>query len=227
MQASFFQRHQSLKDALGIIIFVAAVLLGTLFINTFVFRSFNVEGPSMESTMFTGDRLIINRLPVTFSQIQNKPYTPERGQIIVFKNPQFDNVRYKEEYIVKRVIAFAGERVVVRDGSYTVYNSEHPEGFNPDDFNHGEPGSPTSGSVDTKVPDGTLFVSGDHRQGSCSLDSRSSSMGTIPLYDVVGPVAFRIFPFNKIRSFGASSPTPDSVGKHAKSTGNACEEVSL
>jgi hypothetical protein len=26
-------------------------------------------------------------------------------------------------------------------------------------------------------------------------------MGTIPLYDVVGPVSMRIFPFNKIRTF--------------------------
>ena len=70
----------------------------------------------MEPTMYTGDRLIVNRLPVTWAQLQNKPYVPERGQIIVFKNPQFDHIRGNEEYIVKRVIAFEDERVVLENG---------------------------------------------------------------------------------------------------------------
>ncbi|MDB5177886.1 MAG: lepB [Candidatus Saccharibacteria bacterium] len=199
MQASFTQRHPLMKDAFGVIVFVICVLIGTLLINTFVFRSFNVEGPSMEKTLFTGDRLIVNRLPVSWAQLQNKSYVPERGQVIVFKNPKY-NLGMGEEYIVKRVIAFEGERVVLKDGSYTVFNKEHPDGFNPDDANHGEPGFPASGEVDTTVADGTIFVSGDHRQGSFSYDSRNG-MGTIPLYDIVGPVSLRIFPFTKIRSF--------------------------
>ncbi len=153
----------------------------------------------MEKTLYTGDRLIVDRLPVTWAQLQNKQYVPNRGQIIVFKNPLFA-VGNSDEYIVKRVIAFAGERVVLKDGKYTVYNNEHPDGFNPDDANHGEPGSPTSGTVDTVVPEGTIFVSGDHRQGSYSLDSRNG-LGNIPLFDIVGPVSFRIYPFTAIRGF--------------------------
>lgn len=199
MEATFFHRHPFLKDALNIAIFIICVLVGTLLINTFIFRSFSVVGPSMETTLFTGDRLIVDRLPVTWAQLQNKPYTPNRGQIIVFKNPQYTN-GVEDEYIVKRVIGLPGERVVLKDGHYTVYNAANPNGFNPDDANHGEPGSPTSGSVDTVVPSGELFVSGDHRQGSFSYDSRNG-LGTIPLYDVVGPVSVRIFPFDKIRTF--------------------------
>jgi len=153
----------------------------------------------MEKTLYTGDRLIVNRLPVTWAQLQNKEYVPERGQIIVFKNPKF-TIGDPDEYIVKRVIAFPGERVVLKDGHYTVYNAQYPQGFNPDDANHGEPGSPTSGSVDVTVPDGTLFVSGDHRQGSYSYDSRNG-LGYIPFYDVVGPVSTRIYPFTAIRTF--------------------------
>jgi signal peptidase I len=199
MEASFMQRHPFIKDTVGILVFISCVLVGTILINAFIFRSFNVVGPSMQPTMYTGDRLIVNRLPVTWAQLQNKPYIPERGQVIVFKNPHY-NIGTGDEYIVKRVIAFPGERVTVADGILTVYNSAHPNGFHPDDDNHGEPGSPTSGNVDTTVTDGTLFVAGDHRQGDFSFDSRSG-LGLIPFYDVVGPVKLRIYPFTAVRVF--------------------------
>ncbi len=199
MEASYFTRHPFLKDLLSLVIFVVCVIIGTVLINTFVFRSYNVEGPSMETTLYTGDRLIVNRLPVTWANLQGKQYMPERGQVIVFHNPHY-NLGIEDRFIVKRVIAFPGERVVLKNGSYTVYNDAHPEGFNPDDTNHGEPGSPTSGEVDEIVPEGEIFVSGDHRQGNYSYDSRNG-LGTIPQYDIVGPVAMRIFPFNKIRTF--------------------------
>ena len=59
MKASFLQRHPFIKDTLGIFVFILCVLIGTVLINTFIFRSFNVVGPSMEPTMVTGDRLIV------------------------------------------------------------------------------------------------------------------------------------------------------------------------
>lgn len=202
MDATFFDRHPLARDAIGLAIFVVGVVIGTLLMNTFIFRSFHVDGPSMESTMYTGDRLIVNRIPLTISQLQNKQYTPERGQVIVFKNPNYTpSTGTDSENIVKRVIAFAGERVTVKDGTVTVYNTENPDGFNPDtDVNNNEPGQPTSGDVDTVVPEGTIFVMGDHREGNYSCDSRNC-MGPIPLFDIIGPVSVRIFPFDKIRTF--------------------------
>ncbi len=202
MEASYLERHPGVRDGLNFFIFVVLVLIGTLFINTFVFRSFNVVGPSMEETMYTGDRLIVNRLPVTWSQIKGERYAPERGQIIVFRNPQYvDGGR--DQFIVKRVIAFAGERVVVRNGVMTVYKPGNPTGFNPDQLPQpGEPGpgSPTSGDVDVEVPEGTLFVAGDHREGNFSSDSRSG-LGMIPLFDVIGPVGLRIWPLTKFEVY--------------------------
>lgn len=203
MEATFLQRHPFLKDGLGILIFIVCVLVGTLLINTYIFRSFNVLGPSMESTLYTGDRLIVNRIPVTIAQLKNQSYVPERGQIIVFKNPQY-NPGMGDEYIVKRVIGFPGERVTVKNGVLTVYNKQHPKGFHPDDAQKDDPGdqpgSPTSGDVDTIVAEGSLFVAGDHRVGDYSYDSRSG-LGLIPFYDIVGPVGLRIYPLTKIRSF--------------------------
>lgn len=200
MEANFLDRHPKLQDILGMAIFFLGVIIGTILLNSFAFQVFNVQGASMETTMYTGDRLIVNRLPITLAHLQNKNYTPERGKIIVFKNPNY-GLRGKDEYIVKRVIAFAGERVTVKNGTVTVYNNEHPNGFNPDTtVNKNEPGQPTSGEVDRVVPEGTVFVMGDHREGNYSCDSRSC-MGTIPLFDIVGPVGIRFWPFNKTRGF--------------------------
>lgn len=201
MNASFVQRHPYIKDFFGLLVFIVCVIIGTLFINLFIFRSFSVLGPSMESTLFTGDRLIVNRLPVTASQLQNKPYIPERGQVIVFKNPRY-TPDSKDEYIVKRVIAFPDERVTVEDGTLKVYNGEYPNGFEPRnvlDFPD-TVGSSTSGDVDVTVPDGSLFVAGDHREGSYSYDSRSG-LGYIPYVDIVGPVSLRVWPVNAISTF--------------------------
>jgi signal peptidase I len=194
------ERHPGLRDALHFLLFVGLVFVGVIIINSFIFRSFNVVGRSMETTLNNGDRLIVNRLPVTISSLKNQSYKPNRGDIIVFKNPQFVQGN-RDEYIVKRVIAFAGERVVVKDGKITVYNNEHPEGFNPDTLpTGGTPGSPTSGEKDEIVADNTIFVSGDHRQGNYSYDSRSG-LGTIPLYDIVGPVSMRLWPITKVKTF--------------------------
>lgn len=199
MEASFFTRHPFMKDVINIVIFVVCVVIGTTLINAFVFRSFNVIGPSMEPTMSTGDRLIVNRLAVAWSQLQNQSYVPERGQVIVFKNPQFQP-GLQDEYIVKRVVGLPGERVVLNNGVFTIYNGESPDGLNPDALITDEPNGPAVGAVDTVVPEGALFVVGDNRVGNNSFDSRSG-LGTIPLYDVVGPVSLRLFPFTEVRGF--------------------------
>lgn len=211
MKPSFFQRHPALKDAAGLVIFIASVVVGTLLLNAFIFRSYNVVGPSMENTLHSNDRIIVNRVPVTVAHLLGQEYVPERGQVIVFANGGNDEVLtcdptpgLTDQYIVKRVIAFPGERVVVKNGILTVFNEEHPEGFSPDSGTRVSdtdgPKEHTSGETDTIVPAGELFVSGDNREGTFSYDSRNG-LGTIPFCRIVGPAAFRLFPFNALRFF--------------------------
>lgn len=222
MKPTFFQKHPLLKDLLSLASFIILIVLGTLFLNTFIYRSYNVVGSSMENTLHEDDRVIVNRAAVSWSHFIGQEYVPNRGQIIVFLNEDEEAVKkYKEEgisnpmtcsvpsnisdqYIIKRVVAFPGERVVVKDGTMTIYNEEHPDGFIYDeDWRISENDGPkehTSGEVDTIVPDGELFVSGDNREGSHSWDSRNG-LGTIPYCRIIGPVILRLFPLDKIRSF--------------------------
>ena len=208
---TFFQKHPVIKDICSLISFVGCVILGTLILNTFVFRSYSVVGHSMENTLQNDDRVIVNRLAVSFAHFSGQEYVPSRGQIIVFANGSATGEltcsapkNVTDQYIIKRVIAFPGERVVLKNGVMTIYNNEHPEGFVYDetwrDENGNGPKEYSSGETDVTVPAGELFVSGDNREGSFSYDSRNG-LGMIPYCRIVGPVAMRLFPLNKFTLF--------------------------
>lgn len=223
MEPTFFQKHPLLKDLLSLGGFILAIVLGTLFLNTFIYRSYNVVGGSMENTLHGDDRVIVNRAAVSWSHFMGQEYVPERGQIIVFLNEDEEKVaEYKaagvehpmtcdvpsnmnDQYIIKRVIAFPGERVTVKNGEMKIYpNADSTEGIVYDsEWRKSETDGPkehTSGEVDMVVPEGELFVSGDNREGSNSWDSRNG-LGTIPYCRIVGPVILRLFPLDKIRGF--------------------------
>ena len=204
-------RYPWLKDIIGLLLFILAIFLGAAIINAAVFRSFSVIGPSMEDTLYTGERIIVNRLPKTWAALLGEDFTPLRGEIIVFQNPQY-TPGDAEEFIVKRVIAFPGEVVNIEQCQIEVFNDAYPAGFDPyQDFDVSNRNECVSGRVNNyTVPPHEIFVIGDHRNGSFSHDSRDGigngtasdrSPAAIPKSDVVGPVTMRLSPFDKFRFF--------------------------
>jgi signal peptidase I len=180
-----------------LLILLAAPLLAVLIIN-FVFRTYQVDGPSMESTLQDQDRLIILKVPKTISKITGNDYIPNRYDIIVFTHRGGFDSPTGERQLIKRVIGLPGDRVVIKDNLVTVYNKEHPSGFLVDRFGP-ESGviTITGGNIDETVKDGEVFVMGDNRENS--LDSRG--LGTVQSEDIVGKLTFRIFPFHKLDKF--------------------------
>lgn len=192
-------KRESWKSAASTILILVMAPLIALLLTAFVFQSYEVDGPSMKNTLQDKDRLIVWKVPRTISRITDNAFIPSRGDIVIFVKHGLESYDpTQDRQLIKRVIGLPGERVVVRGNDVTVYNKEHPNGFNPDiQGNYKIINTDREVNVDVVVPDGEIFVSGDNRPDS--LDSRA--FGTVPVKDVVGTLAYRIFPINKAEAF--------------------------
>jgi len=187
---------RSILSTLAVLLIAPLLALA---ITAYVFQSYEVDGPSMQSTLENHDRLIIWKVARTWSRMTNKDYIPNRGDVIVFiKRGLYEDGSNKEKQLIKRVIGLPGERVVVKDGKVLVYNATYPNGFSPDaTLPYGKVIQTTEGNIDQTVPAGEIFVCGDNRANS--LDSRY--FGSIPSSDVVGKLAVRILPLGNATKF--------------------------
>lgn len=181
-----------------LLILIAAPLLAVL-ITVFVFRTYQVDGPSMETTLQDNDRLIINKVPRTLSKITHNDYIPKRYNIIVFNHQgEFSGSDVTKRQLIKRVIAVPGDRIVIKDSVVTIYNSENPNGLLVDKVGpEAAVIENTSGNIDETIGEGEVFVMGDNRANS--LDSRN--LGTVRSEDIIGKLNFRLYPFSKWESY--------------------------
>lgn len=179
-------------------ILLAAPLVAVLLM-IYIFQSYQVEGPSMETTLHENDRLIVWKMPRTWARITGNAYIPQRGEIVIFAEPGLEAYgRSAKKQLIKRVVGLPGDRIVINNGVVTIYNTESPEGFNPDGMvPYGEIAQPTGGQIDMVIPEDHVFVLGDNR--SNSLDSRA--FGPVHANDIVGKLSFRLFPFDKAEHF--------------------------
>jgi len=181
------------------ILLLLSAPLVALFLTGFVFHSYEVFGPSMESTLQNGDRLIVVKAPRTWSRLRGEHFMPKRGQIVVFTKPDYiSSVDHSDKQLIKRVIALPGERVVIEGGILTVYSPSRPEGFQPDkEADYGASIATTDGNLDVTVGPNQVFVCGDNRDNS--LDSRI--FGTIDTNSIIGTAEYRLFPLKSMESF--------------------------
>lgn len=192
-------KHTGWRSALSTIGILVAAPLIALFLTSFVFQSYEVDGPSMLPTLADNDRLIVMKLGKTWSKITGSDFIPARGEIIIFhRKGLYAYDQDLDKQLIKRVIALPGERVIVNNGIIIVFNDEHPDGFQPDqEAPYGKDIVTTPGDAEFTVGEGEVFVSGDNRPNS--LDSRD--FGPIKDDEIVGTLSLRIFPINNFRSF--------------------------
>lgn len=191
----------SQRPVLGCLFEIVETLVLTLIIflviQNFVAQPYQVKQQSMQTTLEPEQYVLVDKLTPRFD-------TYKRGDIVVFKPP----AEWGEDDtpFIKRVIGEGGDTVEIRDDGRVYVNDtalDEPYVFREAD---GET-QPTTAPLDQAswtVPDGELFLMGDHR--SNSADSRT--FGPVEVDQIIGRAWLRYWPLD---SFGVlSTPTyPD------------------
>ena len=166
------------KEVLSMALYIAVVLCITFLVVRYVGQRTQVDGHSMENTLFDGDNLIVDKISYRFTD-------PKRFDIIVFP------YHYKEDtYYIKRIIGLPGETVQTRDGEIYIDGAILEEDY-------GKETMLTSGRAADQIQLGEdeYFVLGDNRNHS--EDSRFDDVGNIERSEIIGRAFIRIWPFER------------------------------
>jgi signal peptidase I len=192
-------QHQGLKDVLSIAGVLLCALVLAFGLISFVFQSYQVDGPSMQTTLENNDHLVVWKVPRTWARLTRHVYVPDRGNVIVFNEPGLaDYGQTGNKQLIKRVIGLPGDHVIVKNGVVTIFNVSHPQGFQPDKtLPYGKVIPSTSGNIDITLSKNQIFVCGDNRPDS--LDSRV--FGPVELNNIVGKLVLRVLPLSDAKMF--------------------------
>ena len=170
-RVKYRSRYRSVfRSTVYTLITVAAV---SILVATLWLPVLQIYGSSMTPTLQDGE--------IIFS-VKTSEFEP--GEIVAFY--------YNNKILVKRVICGPGDWIDI-DEDGTVYVNE---------VRLEEPylTEKTLGDCNIdlpfQVPDGKVFVMGDHR--STSVDSRNTAVGCVAQEQIVGKIIFRIWPLNRI-----------------------------
>ena len=186
-----------------------------------VAEPFNIPSGSMIPTLLVGDYLFVSKysygysrysFPFGIAPINGRVFedTPQRGDVAVFRLPSNPSVDY-----IKRVIGLPGDVVQVKQGilrlnntpvnrrligtvqpsslqstADTVYRETLPDGREHmiQEVNDIQLFDNTQAFT---IPEGHYFMMGDNRDNS--RDSRSSSVGVVPIENFIGKAQFIFF----------------------------------
>ncbi|WBO63588.1 signal peptidase I [Streptomyces camelliae] len=215
------RKPRSFWKELPILIGIALVL--ALLIKTFLVQAFSIPSDSMQNTLQQGDRVLVDKLTPWFGS------KPERGEVVVFHDP--DNwlagepapnpnpvqkvlswiglmPSAEEKDLIKRVIGVGGDTVECKNSGPLLVNGHALN--EPYVYPGNTPCSvdDQGGQFKVKVPEGFIWVMGDHRQNS--RDSRYNQTdrhhGMVPVSDVVGRAIVKAWPINR----WGTLPIPDT-----------------
>lgn len=131
-----------------------------------------LEGPAMSPAVQAGQEL------------KYTPYTgenePQRGDIVLYMK---GNGVSENKNLIHRIVGIPEDIVTISNGRVLIYNSQYPEGYNPDSAYLDE-GITTQGEREVVLSSQEYFVLGDNRHDS--LDSRV--FGPIKATDIIGRI---------------------------------------
>ena len=171
---------EATRNALEWAVVLVGAVLVALVLRASLFQAFWIPSESMETTLLTNDRVLVNKISYRLHEIH-------RGDIVVFERPDQDPGEIRD--LIKRVIALPGETVEATGGSVYINGQRLDEPYL-------DPGVSTDDFPPTVVPADEVFVMGDNRANS--QDSRY--FGTVSEERVVGRAFVLFWPVGRIGS---------------------------
>jgi signal peptidase I len=182
--------HVNRRSTFGCLLEVVETLVLTLVIffviQNFIAQPYQVQQNSMERTLEPGQYVLVDKLTPRWDSYS-------RGDVVVFNPPQ--TWTSDPTPFIKRVIGLPGDTVEVKDDGYVYVNGVNldEQYLYANDAGVQEPSTSFDQST-WVIPEGQLFVMGDHRQKSA--DSRV--FGPISISDVVGRAFLRYWPISTL-----------------------------
>lgn len=172
-----------MKEMISTLLYLLGVLCLTWLVITFVGQRTQVDGQSMEPTLYNEDNLIVDKISYRFKD-------PQRFDIIVFPPYQDE----EDTFYIKRIIGLPGETVQIDQAGNIYINGEIlQEGYGKEIIKADHIGLAAEPVV---LGSDEYFVMGDNRNNS--LDSRAWQVGNIKRDDIIGKAWVRIWPFQRI-----------------------------
>ncbi len=173
------------EEPSSLLIWIVGIIILVKLIQAFLIQPFIVDGASMLPTYHNKEFLLVDKFSYRVK-------APERGDVMIFKLYENTNNPYEGKHLIKRVIGLPSERVVVKNGVTTIYNTKNPYGFVLDEpfvsFKE------TSKDAEITLDDHHYFMMGDNR--AQSYDSRD--WGALDATNIKGQVLFRVYPFKQV-----------------------------
>lgn len=168
------------------------VLTAVIFfvIQTFIAQPFEVRQQSMEATLEPGQFVLVDKLTPRWDAYK-------RFDVVVFEPPS-NWVDGNGSPLIKRVIGVGGDEVEIRDGSVYINGEILHEQYLYSVDGLLQPTAAAPGQTRWLVPEGDVFVMGDHR--SNSVDSRA--FGPVSIETVVGRAWLRYWPLEAAGTLG-------------------------
>lgn len=167
---------------------IGVALAVAIVIRVFLLQQFYISGPSMETTMFSDNRVLVNKLAYRIGNI-------DRGDVVVFDRAIPNGNEVQHDDLIKRVIALGGETISISKCIVFIDGVELPEPYLPKrDTELTDPADRCS-TVDmeaTKIESDEIFLMGDNRPQS--FDSRM--FGPIKKNLIIGQAFVLIWPMN-------------------------------
>lgn len=180
------RRVKTIKESIRFLIEVVVVIFIAWLIITFALKKVSVIGSSMETTLYNGEDVIVNKSSYLI-------LSPRREHIVAFypEPEEGEDIADMDDTVIRirRIVGLPGEKIIIRDGKIYINGEELEEKYPFETMN-----SAGRAVSEIQLEEDEYFVLSDNRNDMD--DSRNTSFTRIRKKNIIGKVILRLNPFS-------------------------------